>query len=245
MTGRVQRACWTWALLGTLLVARAHADETGTITGRVDKPSLVTGIKAVNRANDKRFSGKLDIKSGRFSIVGLPLDANYDCLIDQKTARLEGVNLKVPRSDYQEEQPLSAEDIQTIKTKVRGLNQFEDVVEILTVTGNIQHAAVLINKVRTKPFYGSGPGEVIWRAELWRFERPEETWVKVQDELFLVLYRERIQKSAYDKKSITFDAGLGGVQLTSKQSTVDLGFVRLPATQPGIRLRSAREADRR
>src|SRR5713226_4074210 len=94
---------WTWALLGTLLAAHVQADETGTITGRVDKPNLVTGITAVNRATDKKFPGKFDPKSGGFTIAGLPLDARYDCLIDQKAARLEGVNLKVPRSDYEEE----------------------------------------------------------------------------------------------------------------------------------------------
>jgi hypothetical protein len=170
----------------------------------------------------------------------LPVDHPYDCLIDFKGGRLEGVNLKVPHSDYEEEQPLSKEDVETIKTKVRGLNKFEDVVEILSVTGNIQHAAVLINKVRTQPFINSQPGEVIWRAELWHFERPEETWVKVQDELFLVLYRERIQKKEYDKKCITFDAALGGLQLTQKQLSVDLGAVKLPSIKPGVRLRAGR-----
>ena len=33
----------------------------------------------------------------------------------------------------------------------------------MTITGNIQHAAVILNKLRTKPFYESKPGEVIWR----------------------------------------------------------------------------------
>jgi hypothetical protein len=109
------------------------------------------------------------------------------------------------------------------------------------VQGNIQHAAILLNKVRTKPFYGSKPGEVIWRAELWHFERPEETWVKTQDELFGVLYRERIQKKVYDKKSLTFDPALGGVEITKKQLAMDLGEIKAPDKEAGVRLRSNKE----
>src|SRR5207244_589645 len=82
------------------------ADDYGTITGTTDKPATVTAITAVDRATDKKFSGKLDAKTGRFTISGLPLSAAYDLQIDFTGARLEGVNLQVPRSDYEEEQPL-------------------------------------------------------------------------------------------------------------------------------------------
>jgi hypothetical protein len=214
--------------------------KTGTITGTVDQPRQVTAVSAVDRATDKKYAGKLDAKTGRFTIDGLPLGHRYDCQIDFVGARLEGVNFKVPRSDYEEEQPLSEEDRATIKEKVRGLNQFEDVVEILAVEGNIQHAVILLNKVRTKPFYGSKAGEVIWRAELWHFERPEETWVKTTDELFGVLYRERLAKTDFDKKSVTFDARLGGLEVTRKQPRVDLEAIKLPDKKPGIRLRAGK-----
>jgi len=82
---------------------------------------------------------------------------------------------------------------------------------------------------------------VIWRLELWRFEKPEETWVKVQDELFLVFYRERLQKADFDKKALTLDPALGGLKVTDKETTVDVGKVTLPDKKPGIRLRSAKQ----
>ena len=125
-----------------------------------------------------------------------------------------------------------------MKETARSLNKFEDQIDILTVTGNIQHAAVLLNKLRTKPFYESKPGEIIWRLELWHFERPDETWVKVQDELFVVLYRERLQKKAYDQKSLTLDTALGGLKISKEKATLDLGRIELPAKEPGIRLRA-------
>ena len=195
-------------------------------------------MTAVDRSTDKKFPGKLDPKTGEFAMSGLPFDAAYDLQIDFAGARLEGVNLKVPRSDFEEEQPLSKDDIAALKETARSLNKFEDQIDILTVTGNIQHAAVLLNKLRTKPFYESKPGEIIWRLELWHFERPDETWVKVQDELFVVLYRERLQKKAYDQKSLTLDPALGGLKISKEKATLDLGRIELPAKEPGIRLRA-------
>ena len=225
------------ALAQCLGVGPLRAADPGAITGAIDKPGSVLAVQAVNRASTKRFPGAIDASTGRFTIAGLPLDADYDCIIDYPGSRLEGVNLKVPRSEYETEQPLSAEDIETIRTKVRALNQFEDVIEIMTVAGNIQHAAVLVNKLRTRPFYDSKPDEIIWRVELWHFERPEDLWVKIQDELFVLLYRERISRSAFDKKSVTFDAGLGGIRLSAHQPSFDLGRIEPSPVQPGIRLR--------
>ena len=224
--------------IGSTVVDRGvAADPTGTINGTIDKPDTVKTVLAINRTNDKKYPGKLDAKTGQFTIDGLPLNTAYDCVIDFGKARWEGINLKVPRSDFEEEQPLPKGDIETIKTTARSLNKFEDQIEVMTVTGNIQHVAVLLNKLRTKPFYESKPGEVIWRLELWHFEKPDETWIKSQDELFLVLYRERLQKTVYDQKSLTLDPALGGLKPTTEQGKVDLGKMQLPGTEPGIRLR--------
>ena len=233
------------AVAAALLCAgpASGAEATGSIAGTVDKPEQVTAVAAVDRSSGQRFAGKLDMLSGRFIIDNLPLQAEYDCVLDAAGARLEGVNLKVPPSDYEEEQPLSADDIATIRTKALSMNKFEDVVEIMAVEGNAQHAAVLLNKVRTTPFVNSKPGEVIWRAELWHFERPEETWTKVQDELFIILYRERIPKEAYEKKCVTFDPGLGGIRLSADRPRADLGRIVLPEAKPGIRLRKAKESE--
>lgn len=235
-----------FACLGCMVaIAAVAASEVGSITGAVEEGAPIAAVTAIDRAGGKRFAGTTEAATGKFRIDNLPLGQTYDVIIDfQPEAasklslwRLEGVNMKVPRSDYEQEQPLSDDDIATIKEKVRSMNKFEDVVEILAVEGNIQHAAMLVNKLRTKPFYGSKPGEVIWRPELWHFERPDDTWVKVQDELFVILYRERIQESAFDKKSVTFDSALGGVKLTDSVSTIDLGTVTLPDAKPGIRYR--------
>lgn len=219
-----------------LLVAPVLAVETGTILGSVDRSAEVTEVRAIDREANKVFKGTVDRETGKFRITGLPLGASYDCIIDG-VSRLEGISLKVPRSDFEEEQPLSKDDIATLTKAGKQLSPFEDQVEVMTVVGNIQHAVVLLNKLRTKPFNESKPGEVVWRLERWRFEKPEETWVKVQDELFTVLYRERLQQSEFDKKTLTLDPALGGLKVTAKDNVVDLGKITLPDKKPGIWLR--------
>jgi hypothetical protein len=204
----------------TLAVA---ADSKGLVVGVVDHGDRVRAVSVVDRQNDRRFPGSIDRETGNIVVGGLPLGQTYDCIIDftgpkgEKSTRLEGVNLTVPRSDYVEEQPLSDDDVATIQDKIRTMNRFEDVVEILAVKGNIQHAAVVLNKLRTKPFYDSKPGEVVWRLELWHYERPEETWHKVQDEMFVVMYRERIPRQVYDEKSIVLDPALGGLRPVAEE----------------------------
>jgi hypothetical protein len=212
----------------------------GRITGTVDQPKWVTAVFAKDRTSDEKdkiYKGKLDAETGKFVIEGLPLNATYDVVIDFKGGRLEGVNLKVPPSDFEEEQPLTKDDIAALKKTVLAQNKFEDKIEFLAIEGNVQHAAVVLNKLRTKPFYESKPGEVIWRLELWHFEKPDDDWVKDQDELFIVFYRERLQKKVFDKKALTFDSLLGGHKLTAKKTTVSLGTVKLPGKATGIRIR--------
>jgi hypothetical protein len=234
-------------LLCALCVLRGEtlAAETGTITGAVDKPANVTKLTAVNRADDKRFPGEINAKTGMFTIKDLPLGATYDLLFDiGGDVKLEGVNLNVPHSDYEVEQPMTKEDVEAITEAAKSLNQFENNIEVMTILGNIQHAAVVLNKTRTTPFVNQAPGEMIWRMEVWRFEKPDETWIKDQDDLFVVLHRERLQKADFDKKALTLDPALGGVSLSDKQANVELGKVVLPSKGRGIRLRTRTAKDK-
>jgi hypothetical protein len=240
--GRGRCRPFSLALLAALVARPAAAAETGTITGVIDQPARVKAVMALDRATDRRYPGKVDPKSGRFTVTGLPLGAAYDCQIDYEAARVEGVNLEVRASDLEQEQPLREDDAKAIKAATLALNKFEDRVEVLAVRGNVQHAAVLVIKLRTRPFVNSRPGEVVWRLELRHFERPDETWVKEQDELFIVLYRERIAKAEYDRKALAFEPALGGLRVTREKPRLDLGTVRLPPARRGVWVREAEGA---
>jgi hypothetical protein len=225
-------------VLGLGLGAAAAA-EPGVISGKLDKAGVLTAARAVNRDDtDKKYPGEIDAKTGAFVIKNLPLGATYDVVLDAGPAILEGVNLKVMRSDFEEEQPLTKDDVEKLKAVTLALNKFENKVEVLGVFGNIQHAAVVVNKLRTTAFINSNEGEMIWRLELWRFERPDETWIKRQDELATVHYRKRLQKADFAKVAVTLEPSLGGIELTEKTPEVKLAPVAAPETEPGIRLRS-------
>lgn len=207
----------------------------GAIAGRLGEGAEASAVAAIDRRTQRRYEGVLE-RDGTFRVSGLSVGTCYDLVIDYQQARLEGVDLRVPPSDYEEEQPLTDEDRQELRERMQRLNRFEDVLEFLAIEGNVQHAAVLVNKLRTRPFFGSKPGEVIWRAEIWRFTRPDDHWVKSSDELFVVLYRKRFLRQDYDQQAITFDPRLGGLCPTAEMPVIDLGTIVLPAPRPGIRL---------
>ena len=222
-----------------LLAGPLRAADTGLLIGHLPGTNPVTAVAAVCRADGTRFAGTVDPATRRFRVAGLPLDKDLDCIIEWGGARLEGVNFRVPRSDYEEEQPLSPQDAQFIRDRALAMNRFEDLVEVLAVAGNRQHAAVLLNKRRTQAFVNSQPGEIIWRVELWHYERPEEDWVRCQED-FGMLDRERIPQAQFARKSVTFDPALGGLRLTAAQPTVELGEIAPPTVEPGIRFRDGR-----
>jgi hypothetical protein len=232
------------SLLLTLAFPLLALGDTGSIVGTVEKPDTVRSITAVFR-DDKpeTFKATLDAKTGQFTFDKLPLDKPYDLIIDLiNGSRLEGVNIRVKKTDFVDaDPPLIKADEAKLKDIATKLSKFEDTHEFLAVGGNCQHAAVVLNKLRTKPFYESKEGEVIWRLEVWFFERedPDDPWVKEQDTLFIIHYRERLPKADYDKKSITLDPKLGGLRPTDKEAKIDLGKITLPDGKPGIKLRNA------
>jgi hypothetical protein len=234
---------FAFGLAALFFAAGVRAADTGVITGTVDRCGGVTAVAAVDRDQpDRRHAGTIDSRTGRFTIKSLPLAATYDVILTSGDAVLEGVNIKVPRSDFEEEQPLTKEDVEKLRKIALSLNKFENEIDVLGVFGNIQHAAVVLNKRRTDAVYGSKPGEMIWRLEVWRFERPEvDHWVKRQDEIATVHYRKRLPKDEFAKLSVTLDPALGGIELTEDKPQARLDPVKLPGAKPGIRLREPKE----
>jgi hypothetical protein len=233
-------------LAATLLgwATLAFGQRPGVLIGTLDRPAGVTCVAAMNREAMQAVTGSWDGASGAFAVSNLAVGVDYDLRIDFEGARLEGVNLHVPPAEDPERTTLTTDDVAEIRAKILNMNQFEDRVEIMSLTGNGEHAAILMNKLRTKPFWNSRPGEVIWRVELWHYQRPEDHWLKVQDELFIIFYRERMPSiDLYNRKAIVFDPQLGGLRPEADTPMVQVGTVALPAAEPGIRLREAPGGD--
>src|SRR6059036_3249103 len=101
-----------WLVLQSMVGSTA---ESGSITGAVGPQATLTAVTAIDRTSGKKIVGAVEPETGKVRIDDLPFDKSFDVIIDFKPAagvglwRLEGVSMKVPRSEYEEEQPLSAE----------------------------------------------------------------------------------------------------------------------------------------
>ena len=239
------------AFLMLLVAVDARAGEVGIVSGTFEKPGTIKSVAAIDRAwRDEAINKpmpprpipvKFDAKSGEFAFE-LPADKVVDLIVDyQNGTRLEGVNLKYKRSDFVEEDPpITTGDVEKLKVLTKNYSKFENEHEIIAVAGNAQYACVLVNRLKTTPFYEQKPGEIIWRLELLHFEKPEdaEYWVKDQDRVFTLYYRERLQQKAYAAKSITLDPKLGGIVVTKDRPKLAIGVVTAPDEKPGIKLRN-------
>ncbi len=154
----------TAVLLSTSLSASA-----GTIRATIDSAEPVvhawviqrkdTNIGVENKPRSIRLAGKVLV------VEGLPVPGRYDLRF--KTASgcvVEGWDGHVPESDYVEEQPLDNESKLTILKKMAKIEKrhFADKVMVLDIQGNIQNAAIIVTKLRTRPFVGGAYKQGEW-----------------------------------------------------------------------------------
>lgn len=231
------------ALLALLAgVPHAAGATTGALRGVLAPASNVTAVAAIARANDAVWPGVYDAASGRFEIAGLPLGTNLDLRVTYAAgARLEGVNLRTTLSKdaaLEDDDPLPETELDDVCNRIRRMIVFEDIVGIVTATGTSRHVCAMVERIRSSPFYASKPDELIWRLEVWRFEKPEETetWTRAGDAEG-VLYRVRMSRVELHAMRLTFDPRLGGLCPTAAATVCELGTVRLPEASPGVWLR--------
>jgi len=227
----------------TLFLA-AHT-SAGTIRATIDTEEPIASAWIILRRDTnigvEHQPKPIKITDNELVIEGLEVPGRYDLRF--KTASgcvIEGWDDKVPESDYVDEQPLSKESKLTIlkkmaKTSKRG---FADKVVVLDIQGNIQSAAVLVTRLRTRPFVGGAykQGEWVWRVERWQWEFPEEdTWTPYQERPYYALVRKRLYKKDYEALKTTYARHLGGILLTEEQPEVKMGVLKIPHLKPGVR----------
>ena len=176
---------------------------------------------------------------GAFRAANLRTTGFYAVKLRTSKGTIIGWDATVPPSDYVEEQPLSEESIDTIGTKLAGrlAGEFSDEVKLLDIQGNVQNAAVLITKLRRRPFVGGDykPGEWVWRVERWQFEDPyEDSWAPWQERPYYTRVRRRLTQSEYEELAIVYARHLGGIALTAEQPVRKLGTLKIPMPVPGI-----------
>jgi len=223
-----------------LLQARAlpSADLTrdGVILGRIEPSDVLQSIAAVDRDSKQTVTGQIDRRHGAFRIAGLVVGTRYDLLLETTLGRIEGVDMAVEPTDpgaaasQPATKPASREfsdaDRGAIERLVAGPERFADEVRILLLNGVGDRATALVEKLRTRRFHQSKPGEVIWRVELWYFAWWYGGWAR-QAHTQRVLYRQRMQRSELDATTWVFTDKLGGVVARRSDDVRPLSF-RIP-----------------
>lgn len=226
----------------------------GTIRARLDTKETIARVLAIRRAaqtlTDKTdkvhdigmygevHEGKAD--GGEIVIENLPVPGKYDLQLETQAGGIvAGWDATVPESDYEGDPPLEDASKQKVFKKLgnKQFSTFSDRMWVLDVQGNIQHAALLVMKLRMRPFVGGGykEGEWVWRVERWHWENPDEhTWVPYQERPYYALVRERLYEKQYRDKRVSYARHLGGIALTKDRETADLGVIKVLAPVAGV-----------
>lgn len=192
----------------------------GDITGRIAPVGDVALLKAVSRATGRSYlPDRFDRKSGRFAFRNLPGDAAYDVCIRTGDGRsLEGIDLgfvdgrllriaslRRKQLGVPEEPPhaFGPPDVKELTKYVTDLKDFMEHRRILYVRGHGRRATILVELMRTRDFHARKSDEVIWRIELWYFERHFGGWERTAN-VERVLERRRIPFDAWRKVHVEY-----------------------------------------
>ncbi len=134
---------------------------------------------------------------------------------------VQGVNLdwydeEEPKPDPREMTPEDRDEI----LKISSIDPFYNKHDIITLSGNHDRAAVLVQLVRDKDFY-AGNGQVIWRVEIYYFKNQHGGWEKIAQQNKIVR-RERFKTHeafVAATSKILFLPALGGLKLEKDQAT--------------------------
>jgi hypothetical protein len=234
-------------LSGLLLAMAAASPAAGqagggaVLTGTLKSAARITRIAAVDRTwadvlktseqNPKDpflYDGNFTEK-GEFIIEHLLPRRTYDLIVwtaaaDGTATRWEGACMDYHRA-IKPSTAATAEDRKNIATLITDVPQFYDKCRPLRIAADHQHAAVLVELVRTREFHSDAGGEVIYRVELWYFENLFGGWAKdANTEKVLARVRGR---PADLQKNWQFVPELGGLTAASPAA----GTQTAPATQ--------------
>lgn len=185
---------WTLHFLVLFLVSLTFAD-TGSIMGTINAgDAKITRVVAVDRqwadvqkvtrTGKDQFVYDASIKpeNGAFLITGLLPGRSYDLIVwtqnhDGGTTRWEGADMSYHRPILPAK-PITDEDKTWLNEFVMQIPQFYDKCRILWLAADHGHATALIELSRTREFYDSKNGDIVYRVELWYFENLFGGWAK-------------------------------------------------------------------
>ncbi len=191
----------------------------GDVAGAVTPAEKVQRLLAVSRVTGKTYHPKsFEKKTGKFVFKNLPGDATYDLVLRCRDGRsIEGIDLeftdarllrlaarrrKELRLPPEPPHKFSRRDAEELLKFVRDMKDFMEIRRVLYLQGQGRRATMLLELMRTREFYSS-KGTVIWRVELWYFQRTGGGWEKLANQE-RVLRRERTTPQRWRKIHVEY-----------------------------------------
>ncbi|MBN1808417.1 MAG: hypothetical protein JW909_05075 [Planctomycetes bacterium] len=227
-------------------IAACGAARGTEVTGRSDKP--LAEVVFVKRVEPRRFKDDAYLpetypaavaKDGRSFVIKDLAEGTYDLrvrLVDGSV--IEGVGLG--KTDVPERAgPLEEADVAALTDIVAHMRTFFDRNRVFFIDGwrgvddlNRQgYAWMLVEELRWRDTsLGRKKGEpfVIWRMDVWQFEKMAGAWRKVKQ--FKVIYRLNVTEKDFEKYRWYFTTAMAGYQV--KGGKQDLGEVKVPEPDP-------------
>ena len=127
----------------------------------------------------KVFPAKFDAKTGQFRAEGLP-DGEYALRVLIPGGWVDGADMRLEKPT-EEGDAFGKEDEEAIRKLISDYpDAFTDIFRPIYIRGNSQYASVLVEKIRARQFHSGKAGEIVWRVEVWRYEKHTGAWVKRQ-----------------------------------------------------------------
>jgi hypothetical protein len=228
------------ALLFALFL-RAATAWAGSLSGIIENADKCKGVSALLREGfdprtPKVFTGQYDAATGQFKIENLP-EGTYDLRVYVEGGWMDGANLKLDPAE-RSDQPLTEDDRKEILDKIANYpDSFMEVTRALAIAGDGKRAKALVEQIqiRYRPFHSGQAGlpdgqagDVIWRVEVWQYEKFPGGWVKKQ-RWFQVLSRVRAPTEEMPLEKFRnlywlFDPALGGMAVGKDANVTDLKY---------------------
>jgi hypothetical protein len=198
----------------------AGAPKTGEVAGTIAPAAKVAAVSAVSRVTGEVYPpADWDKPTGRFVFRRLGGDARYDIRIRTTDGRdIEGIDLdfvegrllrlaELRRRELglpgEPNEPFTKSDADAILRYVDEMADFMNIRRVLYVAGQGGRATMLVELMRTEAFHAQAAEEVIWRVEMWYFERSAGGWERVANQE-RVLRRERLSLAAWREIDVAY-----------------------------------------
>jgi len=226
-----------FACAGLLAAAWSSMVGAASISGKITNPGMATGVSAIRRGGSvtrlriKEYKGKFDRKSGKFVISGLDEDEYVLRIRLKGGGNLDGAFMELP-VDEKSDAKMTEEDRKQIKDFIKNYpTRFVDIIRPLRIAGNGEYARVMVEKIRHRDYHSGKKGDIIWRMEVWKFEKLTGAWIRSQKG-WHVLARERVSDkgrksmnhATFAKVRWVFDAKLAGYEIVGDKSVTGVKY---------------------